>query len=254
MKRTIHKNYPFILLAVFLCVWIWGAINPVSPEAWMLENILVVIAVPTIIILGKYFRFSNISYTCIVAFMILHMIGAHYTYAEAPLGSGIGEWFGSNRNIYDRIVHFSFGFLWVYPVREVLLRVAKIRGFWSYVVPLEMAFSFSAIFEIFEWFIVVASNEETGVAFLATQGDIWDAQKDMALAALGAFVTLSSIAVVNWFHSREFRKEMRDSFTIGERQNPVGEISMKDVMEEKKKLLRKAQKIKKRYQKTQKKK
>src|SRR3990167_6391551 len=120
-------TYQKALLTIFFFVWIWAAINPLFLDGWLLENILVFIFLPLIIISGRYLKLSNVSYTLITLFMILHVIGSHYTYAKVPFGFTLQEWFGESRNMYDRVVHFSFGFLLAYPVREVFMRLAQVK-------------------------------------------------------------------------------------------------------------------------------
>src|SRR3989338_10588127 len=104
-------KYKLFLLAVFLVVWGWAAINPSYRHDWLLENYLVFIFVPIILIAGRYFKLSNVSYTLITIFMCLHVIGSHYTYAEVPFGYLLQSWLGADRNMYDRLVHFTFGLL-----------------------------------------------------------------------------------------------------------------------------------------------
>ena len=123
-------RYHRCLLLAFLIAWIWSAIHPSFRRDWLLENVLVLIFAPIVLLLGRYFRLSNLSYTLITLFMILHLVGAHYTYAEVPFGYVLQRWLGANRNMYDRLVHFSFGFLIAYPIREVFMRLAKTKGFW----------------------------------------------------------------------------------------------------------------------------
>lgn len=182
-RGTIYK---LALLAVFLIVWIWAAINPIYPEDWLLENYLVFIFVPIILLTARYFKLSNLSYTLITIFMCLHVIGSHYTYAEVPFGYLLQSWLGADRNMYDRLVHFTFGLLLAYPVREMFGRVAKSKGIWGFWFPVELTFAFSAIYELIEWSAAVFVNPEAGLAFLGAQGDIWDAQKDMLADTLGA--------------------------------------------------------------------
>jgi putative membrane protein len=112
-----------------------------------------------------------------------------------PLGYWLKEWGGFSRNHFDRIVHFSFGLLMAYPVREVFLRVVSTRGFWTYYLPLDVTLAFSAIYEIIEMLVAVVVSPESGAAYLGTQGDIWDAQKDMALAGCGALLCMIITAV-----------------------------------------------------------
>lgn len=189
--------YRLFLLAIFLSFWLWAAYHPVYPDDWLLENYLIFIFVPLILITARYFELSNISYTLITAFMILHVIGSHYTYAEAPFGFLLQAWFDSSRNMYDRLVHFSFGLLLAYPIREVFLRLANIKGAWAYYLPLDVTLSFSALYEIIEWLVASIVNPDAGLAFLGVQGDVWDAQKDMLLAGIGALITMIVTALFN---------------------------------------------------------
>jgi putative membrane protein len=197
----IYPNFKENILLKFLAglyalVWIVTAIQPVYPSDWMLENILVVLFVLLVVITYNKFPLSDLSYICIAVFMALHAIGAHYTYAETPVGFWMQEWFGFQRNHFDRVVHFSFGLLMAYPVREVFLRVAHTRGFFAYYLPLDVTLAFSAVYEIIEMVVAVMVNPQAGDAYLGTQGDIWDAQKDMGLAALGALLCMVMTAVI----------------------------------------------------------
>src|SRR3989344_2249112 len=167
-------RYQKILLLVFIAVWIWAAINPSYRHDWLLENYLVFVFVPLILIGGRYFKLSNVSYTLITIFLCLHVIGSHYTYAEVPFGYTLQKWFGTDRNMYDRVVHFSFGFLLAYPIREVFMRLAKTTGFWSYYLPFDVTAAFSAVYELIEWQAAKNINPELGLAFLGAQGDLWD--------------------------------------------------------------------------------
>lgn len=219
-------RYHMGLLALFAAVWIWGAIRPLFPHDWLLENYLVFFFVPVLIGLGHYFRLSDTSYTLITLFLILHVIGSHYTYAEVPFGYTLQGWLGGERNLYDRMVHFSFGLMLAYPVREVFLRVAKVRGFWGYYLPLDVTLSFSAVYEIMEWLVAARVSPEAGMAFLGTQGDIWDAQKDMLMAGLGAALAMTLVALLNWRFNPAFASEFKNSFRLAPGDRPLGEVKM----------------------------
>lgn len=221
--------YQWFLIGIFLLLWVILAIEPSYREDWLLENLLVFFFVPVVIITARYFRLSNFSYTLIALFMILHIIGAHYTYEKVPLGYTISSMFGATRNHYDRIVHFSFGFLMAYPIREMFLRVASVRGFWGYFLPLDMTLSLSALFELLEWIIVKVTNPTAGMAYLGTQGDIWDAQKDMGLAGCGALITMIVIALINWRYDEQFFRELRESIRIKSHM-PLGEIRLRELI------------------------
>lgn len=182
------------LVAAYACVWVVTAINPVYPADWLLENILVAVCVPVFILTHRKFPLSDVSYIAIASFLALHAVGAHYTYSEVPLGDWAKEAFGSGRNHFDRAVHFSFGLLMAYPIREVFLRLVKARGFWAYYFPLDVTLAFSALYEIIEMLVAMIVSPEAGDAYLGTQGDPFDAIKDMGLAFLGASVSMLAVA------------------------------------------------------------
>ncbi len=223
-------TYKWSLVAVFVLVWVWAAINPLYRHDWLLENYLVFIFVPIIIALGFYFRLSNVSYTLITIFLILHVIGSHYTYAEVPFGYTLQDFFGSTRNMYDRLVHFSFGFLLAYPIREVFMRLSKVKGFWAYYFPLDLAFAFSALYEIIEWRTAANVDPAAGLAFLGSQGDVWDAQKDMFMAGIGACIAMVVVFLINWYFNKHHWKEIRDSFRIEKGDRPLGEEKLKEYL------------------------
>lgn len=223
-------RYHGFLLLVFASVWIWAAIEPRYPHDWLLENYLVFIFVPLILVTGRYFRLSRLSYTLITAFMTLHVVGSHYTYAEVPFGYTLQAWFGAERNMYDRLVHFCFGLLLAYPMREVFLRVAKTRGVWGYWFPVELALAFSAVYEIIEWIVAAQVEPAAGLAFLGAQGDVWDAQKDMLLAAVGATVTMCGVALIHWRYDPAFARKLRASLRIGRNDTPLGEEALRRML------------------------
>ncbi len=166
--------------------------------------------------------------------MILHVIGSHYTYAEVPFGYTLQNLFGSARNMYDRLVHFSFGLLIAYPVREIFIRLSKSKGIWSFWFPIELTFAFSAIYELIEWSAVTFTNPEAGLAFLGAQGDIWDAQKDMALAGLGSIIAMFITGIIRSSIDKSFWKEFKQSFKVSKSDKPLGEVAIKKYMRKKK--------------------
>ena len=180
----------------YAVVWVATSVAPLDRHDWLLENLLVVAALAVLIGTYRVFPLSDLSYLLITAFLTLHAIGAHYTYAQVPLGFWIQHALGLSRNHFDRIVHFSFGLLMAYPIREVFLRVANARGFWAYYLPLDVTLAFSALYEIMEMVIATMVAPGTGDAWLGTQGDVWDPQKDMGLAALGALLCMCMTALI----------------------------------------------------------
>ncbi|MEK7635410.1 MAG: DUF2238 domain-containing protein [Patescibacteria group bacterium] len=224
------SKYKLFLVLAFVAVWVWAAINPLFPHDWLLENYLVFIFVPLIIITGRWLKLSNVSYTLITIFMILHVIGSHYTYAEVPFGNVLQDWFNSDRNMYDRLVHFSFGFLLAYPIREVFIRLSKVKGFWGYYFPLDLTAAFSAFYEIVEWLVARNVDPAAGLAFLGSQGDIWDAQKDMGMAMIGAILAMLVIFIINWIFDKNHWKEFKESFKVAKGDKPLGEEKLKEYL------------------------
>ena len=225
------NRYRLSLVLVFVAVWIWAAIRPLHRGDWLLENLLVFFFVPLILASGRYFRLSEASYTLIALFTCLHVVGSHYTYAEVPFGFTLQHWVGADRNMYDRLVHFCFGLLLAYPVREVFLRVARVKGFWGFYLPLDVTLSLSALYEIMEWRVAEHVDPKAGLAFLGTQGDIWDTQKDMLAAATGALLAMLAVALLSWKRNPEFAAEMRASFRLHPAELPSDERALGPVIE-----------------------
>ncbi|MFT6051854.1 MAG: putative membrane protein [Halioglobus sp.] len=234
--NSFFKRYGFrlILLAIFMATWSWAAWNPLHPKDWLLENYLVFFWVPVLLLTARCFQLSDISYGLVTLFMCLHVIGSHYTYAEVPFGVTLQNWAGADRNMYDRLVHFCFGLLLAYPVREVLVRIAQLRGFWAYFFPIDITFSLSAIYEIIEWKAAGIVAPQLGLAFLGSQGDIWDAQKDMFLAGCGAVLAMLIVFFLNLWLNPNVGSELRDSVRVPEGDQPLGEAKIEKWLEDKK--------------------
>ena len=229
------RHLPYVLLGVFAVVFAVAAIHPVDRKDWMLENALTVLFLAILLLTRKRFPLSNVSYTLILIFLCLHTVGAHYTYSLVPydrwfqslFGKGLNEMLGLKRNQFDRLVHFCFGLLLAYPIREVFLRIAGVRGFWGYYLPLDVTMSFSLIYELIEWAAAAILGGDLGQAYLGTQGDEFDAQKDMALATLGGLICMAVVALINWKFDRHFGEEMRESFTV--KDGPLGEVRLREL-------------------------
>ena len=164
-------------------------------QAWILENILLVAFVGAISLTHRRLQLSNASYFCIAAFVILHSVGAHYTYAQMPLGFWVQDHFGLARNHYDRFAHGAFGFLLAFPVRELLLRFSGITRTWSFWLALAMILAVSGFFEIIESIVAEIVAPGKGVDWLGGQGDEWDAQNDMLAAAIGVAMMMALVAI-----------------------------------------------------------
>jgi putative membrane protein len=216
-----RKSYLWTLGIVYTVWWVIMAINPHHFSDWVLENVLVVAAVALLFFTRNSFPLSRVSYTCIFVFMMLHALGAHYTYAEVPYE----KWFPvfeGGRNHFDRLVHFAYGLLFAYPIREMFLRIGNMRGFWGYFLPLDLTMSTSMIYELIEWAAAGVFGGDLGAAYLGTQGDVWDAHKDMALASLGALIAMFVTAMINRYLQRDFANEWAESIRV-KRRKPLGE-------------------------------
>jgi putative membrane protein len=193
-------RYPAGLFAAFVLIFAALAIAPSYREDWLLENLLVFVAVPLLVANYRRLRFSNFAYTCLFVFFVLHEIGAHYTYSEVPWRDWLAALTGgqvtlAGRNHYDRFVHFAYGLLLMPAVWELFERRAAPQGLWRWLMPLLFLMGHSVIYEMIEWLAAIRFGGELGVAYLGTQGDEWDAQKDMAFATLGAVLGLGIIAI-----------------------------------------------------------
>lgn len=172
-------------------LWIALAVAPKYRADWLLENLLVFATVPALVLTYRRFPFSTLAYVLMTAFLALHQVGAHYTYSEVPLGFWAKERWGLSRNHYDRAVHFAFGLLMSQPALELIARTTRARR-WLGALAFCAIFSMSAVFEILEWWVAALTHPELGTAYLGTQGDVWDAQKDSSLAALGSAIYLAA--------------------------------------------------------------
>jgi putative membrane protein len=228
------------VLAISFGVWFaLLAIDPVSRSTWWLENALVFAFVAGLALTYRNFPFSRVSYTLIFSFLCLHEVGCHFTYSEVPYdewferltGTTLNARMGWERNHFDRAIHFAYGLLLTYPIREIFLRVAQVRGFWGYFLPLDVAMSTSLTYELIEWGASVVFGGDLGQSYLGTQGDVWDAHKDMALAALGALLAMVVTLIVNASLQRDFAAEWAESLRVKGR-DPLGEERFAELLEE----------------------
>jgi putative membrane protein len=226
-----HRRYNGTLVVLFAMWWIAWGIAPHDRADWLLENALSVAGVAVLAASARAFPLSRVSYTLIFVFLCLHTVGAHYTYSLVPYA----EWFpwlgAGERNHYDRFVHFSYGLLLAYPIRELFLRVAGVRGFWGYFLPLDLTMSTSMLYELIEWGAAVFFGGDLGVAYVGTQGDPWDAQKDMALASLGALLAMSLTALINARLRRDFAREWVESLRV-KIAEPLGEEALESLLKQ----------------------
>lgn len=199
--RPAERKFLLALVALYAEVWIWSAWAPSYRFDWFLENMLPTVMTAVLLLSFRRLPLSDISCLLLFLFMVLHQVGAHYTYSEVPMGYWVQEALGLTRNHFDRVVHFSFGFLLFYPMREVIIRHVTHSSFHSGLYALSLNTAASASFEIIEMIVALLVSPEAGTAYLGTQGDVWDAQKDMALALGGSVIAfaLTQLAVRTGF-------------------------------------------------------
>jgi putative membrane protein len=196
-RKGFKQNYLLWLIAfVFTIVWANSLIWTSDINNWMLENALTFLFLVFLFLFYKKYQFSDITYLLIGIYLCLHVYGSKYTYAENPFGYWLQDVFHSERNHYDRIVHFSFGFLLAYPMRELFLKWFQYPKMVAWILPIEITLSISGLYELIEWAVADVFFKEQGVAYLGTQGDIWDAQKDIFLAFSGALLSTSIVSIL----------------------------------------------------------
>lgn len=185
-----------VLTVAFATIWISTLTGTTDLNNWMLENTLTIIFLIFLVTTIRKYQFSDLSYLLIFVYLSLHVYGSKYTYAENPFGYWIKDLFDSQRNHYDRIVHFCFGFLLAYPMREFFLKWLKYPIIVAWVLPVEVTLSISGFYELIEWAVADVFFQEQGQAYLGTQGDVWDAQKDIFLAFSGAILATTVVSSI----------------------------------------------------------
>lgn len=213
------RGYGPVLLGLFLVVFVALGIDPETRSDWLLENAIVVLAVAWLVWGWRHLRLSNLSYVLLFAFGVLHEIGAHYQYSNVPYdawfsalsnGHSLDAILGFERNQYDRLIHFLYGLLITPIAAELMTARIRLRGVWLFLLPVTFMMSHAVIYELIEWAAASVFAGDLGQAYLGTQGDVWDAQKDMWLATLG-----SLIAQPLWMWRRARRSR------LGSRRSPA---------------------------------
>ena len=193
-----NANFALSLLGVFLLIALALAINPATRSDWLLENAITVAALVWLIWSYRRLPLSNLACGLLFAFGVLHEIGSHYQYSDVPYdrwfaaisgGHSLDAMLGFERNQYDRLVHFLYGLLITPVAAEVIAARVRLHGFWLFLLPVTFIMSHSLIYELIEWFAASVFGGEVGQAYLGTQGDVWDAQKDMFLATIGSLIS-----------------------------------------------------------------
>ena len=192
-----NRMLPLALLALVAAALVVSAISPTDRLTWWLEALPVLIALPLLTLTAQRFPLTNLLYVLIACHALVLLLGAHYTYAQVPLGDWVRDELGLMRNNYDRLGHFVQGFVPAIIAREILLRKSPLqRGGWLFFIVSSICLAFSASFELFEWLVAVIGGGSAD-AYLATQGDVWDTQWDMFLALCGSVTAQLTLASVH---------------------------------------------------------
>ncbi|WP_051620592.1 DUF2238 domain-containing protein [Paenibacillus sp. UNC451MF] len=199
-----RKNWVLhLLIAIFVLYWLAMAIHPVDYRDFYLESALPFILIAVLAFLYRHFAFNNISYILITVFFILHLTGAHYAYEYSPVDFWFKGTFHSERGISDRLVHFAFGLLMVYPLEDMIIRLMKTKWVWSYVITFSVIMAASALFEILEMLVGLMANPQLAEQYLGLQGDVLDTQKDMMMSLCGAVIGIGCIAGYRYFKQKD---------------------------------------------------
>lgn len=187
----------FLLAGAAAAVFVWSAVRPHDYFTWLLEVAPAILAFVVLAATYQRFRFTQLVYSLCALHAIILMVGGHYTYAEVPLFNWIRDTFGLARNHYDRVGHLAQGFVPAMVTREILLRTSPVGpGKWLTTLVIAVCLAISALYELIEWGVAEATGT-AAEAFLGTQGDVWDTQKDMALCLVGALAALLSLTRIH---------------------------------------------------------
>jgi len=201
-SNTPNRWHILLLISAFI-VFCWSAIAPFDRFTWVLEVFPGIIGIVLLIVTHSRFRFTTLVYTLVALHVMILFVGGHYTYARVPPFNWLRDTFHLTRNHYDRLGHFAQGFVPAMIAREVLLRRSPLkRGKWLNWTILSFCLAISASYELFEWAVAEFTGSNAD-AFLATQGDVWDTQKDMFFALIGATVAL--LLMTRW-HDKQLKK------------------------------------------------
>jgi len=209
VDKDVYPRGPVLpLLALVAAVFFWSAVGPLDRFTWFLEVLPVLVGLPLLAVTYRRFPLTSLAYSLIAAHAVILMVGGHYTYAQVPLFNWIRDTFGLARNHYDRLGHFAQGFVPAILAREVLLRRTPLRrGGWLLTIVISICLAISALYELFEWAVAVATGTAAD-AFLGTQGDFWDTQKDMAMCLVGA---VSALLILSRAHDRSLFRLVTES-------------------------------------------
>ena len=166
------------------------------PKELVLQHIPTAVALGLLALLVIIAKPTWFSYVCLITFLWLHILGARWIYSFVPydafaekfVGVSLSDYFGWERNHYDRLVHFASGLLGVAPASECLQRCLGLRPLGAALLAICCVMAVGAVYEIVEWQIATIFSPAYAESYNGQQGDIWDPQKDMALAGFGALL------------------------------------------------------------------
>lgn len=210
MKLLPHDRFQRVLFLLFLVFFAASCVAPPYLEFLLMQHVPTVLGAFLLAYLSNRFVITRLSFSSIILFLALHTLGARYLYSYVPydvwsehlLGINISQTFGFQRNHYDRLVHFSFGLLLAVPIQEIERRYLRLSVAVSSVLAIECIIATSASYELIEWFVAVVFTPDWADQFLGQQGDMFDAQKDTALATAGAVVSISILAAMDRWRKR----------------------------------------------------
>ncbi len=211
----LKKQEKWTLLLIYVAVFIALAIHPRERDTWALENSVPFLELMAVLIYYRWVELSRLSYYLILGHLIIQMIGGHYTYAEVPLFNWIRDALGDSRNQYDRVAHFLLGFLLYIPIREICLRRTPLFASprWATSFSITTIAAVGGLWEVFEWLVAVTAYPELGTQYLGLQGDVWDPQKDIILAVIGA---VAAQAVFASRHEKGIQELPRKRYDMGQ--------------------------------------
>jgi len=205
IDNTVRKNVPLILFGIY--VFVVCGVSPYSRSVWWAENIPIILLVLALVVIYRFYRFTPTSYALMFCLIILHTIGGYFTFERVPFGF-VTDMFGYSRNNYDRMAHFSVGF-YAYPIAELLLFKRLVSSRWIlFLFPIFTILAVAGAYEIFEWQYAMCAESSAGTAVLGSQGDVWDAQKDMFADGLGAILSTVAFCFIYRRQMGELKKAL----------------------------------------------
>lgn len=190
--NTRFSFFPAILAVLLTIMMIWSGIAPASRAVWWAEMLPIFAVFSALLLTYHRFQFSHVAYLFMSFWLVMHTIGAHYTFADVPFDWAnrlLSPLLGEGRNHFDRVGHYIIGF-YAYPMAEWLMRHRLCSMKLAFFFALFFIMGIAAAYEIIEWQYAVIEGSDAGIEFLGSQGDIWDAQKDMLADTLGALTAL----------------------------------------------------------------